>query len=195
MNLLLDRCPDMVEINGELYPIRSDFRTSILFELMMSDPKLNESQKILGALNLYYERLPEDIQSMPSALKTAISFYNLGKEINKKDSSNSDESSELKRKFYSFEHDSEYIYTSFLTAYGIDLAEVDLHWWKFRTLFNNLPEDTIMKKVIEVRTCKITSKMSKEEKKRLRKLKKIYELPQDQEVKEQEFNDSLNSMF
>lgn len=195
MNLLLDRCPNMVEINGELYPIRNDFRTSILFELAMSDPKLTESQKIISALNLYYERLPEDIQSIPSALKTAISFYNLGKEIDKKDSSNSDESSEPKRKFYSFEHDSEYIYTSFLTAYGIDLSEVDLHWWKFRTLFNNLPEDTIMKKVIEVRTSKITSKMSNEEKKRMRKLKKIYELPQDQEVKEQEFNDSLNNMF
>lgn len=195
MNLLLDRCPDMVEINGELYPIRSDFRTSILFELLMSDPRLSESQKILGALNLYYERLPEDVQSIPSALKAAITFYNLGKDIESKDNSNNKDSSGTKRKFYSFEHDSEYIYTSFLTAYGIDLTEADLHWWKFRILFNNLPEDTIMKKIIEIRASKITSNMSKEEKRRLRKLKKIYELPQDQEIREQEFNDSLNSMF
>lgn len=195
MNLLIDRCPELVDIEGETYPIRSDYRTSILFELTMSNPKLSESQKVSLALRLYYERLPEDTKGIARAFSSAVKFYNLGKSI-ERDDTDRDGNNVNNKKIFSFEHDDKYIYTSFLSAYNIDLTEKrDLHWWKFKTLLDNLPEDTIMKKVINIRSSKINSKSSREEKKRMMELKKIYQLPMDVEEKSEEFNNALSGMF
>ena len=43
MNILIDdiACPDQAEVNGSRYEIRTNFRTSILFELMMQDDSLD----------------------------------------------------------------------------------------------------------------------------------------------------------
>jgi len=37
MNMLIDLLPEYVELGGAEYPINTDFRVSILFELMMED--------------------------------------------------------------------------------------------------------------------------------------------------------------
>lgn len=161
----------------------------------MSDPELSESQKVSLALRLYYESLPEDTKGIARAFSSAVKFYNLGKNIERDDTDRGG-SSVNNKKIFSFEHDDKYIYTSFLSAYNIDLTEEkDLHWWKFKTLLDNLPEDTIMKKVISIRSSKIDSKSSREEKKRMMELKKIYQLPMDAEEKSEEFNNTLSGMF
>jgi hypothetical protein len=55
--------------------------------------------------------------------------------------------------------DGEYIVASFIQAYGIDLTEIDyMHWHKFKALFNSLPEDTQMAKIIGYRSYKKSDK-------------------------------------
>ena len=44
-NIILNRLPDRVEIGGKEYQIRSDFRTSILFEAMIRST-LNDKEKL-----------------------------------------------------------------------------------------------------------------------------------------------------
>ena len=55
MNILIDdiACPDQAEVNGSRYEIRTNFRTSILFELMTQDDSLDAGEKVQKALNLY----------------------------------------------------------------------------------------------------------------------------------------------
>lgn len=45
-------------------------------------------------------------------------------------------------KTFSYEQDAELIYSAFSTRHGIDLAERELHWWRFRALFTDLRETT-----------------------------------------------------
>ena len=45
MNMLIDLLPEYVELGGAEYPINTDFRVSILFELMMEDASVPEEQK------------------------------------------------------------------------------------------------------------------------------------------------------
>ena len=45
MNILIDLLPSSVKINGTEYEINSDFRTSVLFSLLMEDDSLNEEEK------------------------------------------------------------------------------------------------------------------------------------------------------
>ena len=46
MNLLIDLLPTTVDIEGIEYEINSDFRTSILFELLMQDVEIEDEENV-----------------------------------------------------------------------------------------------------------------------------------------------------
>lgn len=52
-----------------------------------------------------------------------------------------------------YEQDFEYIYASFMQAYGIDLIDErgKLHWNKFKALINGLPKNTKIVEIISIR--------------------------------------------
>ena len=88
---------------------------------------------------------------------------------------------------FDFVHDATYIFASFMQAYHIDLFDQHdvMHWGKFLALFNGLPSETIIMKVIDVRERPIpTGKDSKEEAKELRKAKQKFALPEKKKVGE-----------
>lgn len=175
MNILIDNIdyPDQAEVNGERYEIRTNFRTSILFELMMQDNNLDDRTKVRKGLNLYYPVIPDDLSA---AVDAALWFYRCGKE----------ETTQQKRiaarrgksPVYSFEHDAGLIYAAFLLAYDIDLQDIQyLHWWRFRFLFNSLPKDCEFVRAMEYRSIDINDRMSNEQKDFYKKMKRLYALP------------------
>ena len=185
MNLLLDICPQSVEIEGLQIPISSDFRVSILFEIAMQDRELSDMEKLQIVLDLYF---PDTyIPDTKQAIEQAIWFYSCGKK--ESESFGTGKHKEI----YSFEYDDEYIYSAFLEQYGIDLNIEELHWWKFKALFRGLKEDCLMSKIMGYRAMDISSDMSKAEQKHYRKMKELYALPdlRSQEEKEKEFAESL----
>lgn len=171
-NIILDILPETVNIDGIEYRINSDFRISILFELLMQDDEVGKRQKLIQGLKLYYPEIP---QNMTEAVEKMIWFYRCGKET---ESGGHGSGSGRAKQIYSFEHDDDYIYAAFLEQYGIDLQDVEeLHWWKFRALFRGLSEDTEFVKIMGYRSVKITSKMSKEQREFYKKMQSIHALP------------------
>ena len=92
---------------------------------------------------------------------------------------------------YDIRFDGDYIYSSFLQAYGIDLFDVQgkLHWRKFNALLSGLPEGTKLMEVIKIRKWKPQKGDSSEYKEEMRRLQKDYALPNDiiEEEYEEEF--------
>lgn len=177
MNILLDLLPETVEIGDVEYPINTDFRISILFELMMQDSSLPDKEKMQEAIRLYYPEIPHDLDE---AIEKLIWFYRCGKveKAKKNAASQEEEEDTQERLVYSFEHDDRYIYSAFLSDYGIDLQDVeDLHWWKFRAMFLALNDSCEFKKIMGYRSMKITSKMSKEQRAFYEKMQRIHALP------------------
>lgn len=171
-NIILDVLPETVEIDGAEYRINSDFRISILFELLMQDDEVGKRQKLIQGLKLYYPEIPHNVTM---AVDKMIWFYRCGKET---ESGGHGSGSGRAKQIYSFEHDDDYIYAAFLEQYGIDLQDVEeLHWWKFRALFRGLSEDTEFVKIMGYRSVKITSKMSKEQREFYKKMQSIHALP------------------
>ncbi len=179
MNILIDdiEYPDQAEVNGEWYEIQTNFRNSILFELMMQDESLNTRTKVQKGLNLYYPIIPGDLDAAVNAM---LWFYRCGK----------DETVQQKRmaarrggkQIYSFEHDAGLIYAAFLQTYKIDLQDIAyMHWWRFRFLFNALPKDCEFMRAMEYRCVEINDKMSKDQKEFYKKMKRLYALPLSQE--------------
>jgi len=180
-NILLDKLPRCTP-SGLL--IRSDFRESIKFELLMQDNKIKEDDKIQLALNLYYDC--EKIVDIKKALDDMVWFYKCG-EINKIKETKNDNKKESNKQIYSYEFDDKYIYSAFMEQYRIDLNNIKyLHWWKFRALLEGLNENTRFVKIMGYRAIDLSKIKDKEEKNKYKKLKKIYNLPDMRTLQEKE---------
>lgn len=191
INILLDKLPQYTK-NG--LKIRTDFRESIKFELLMQDNKISEKDKIMYALNLYYYDISK-IKDIKQAINDILWFYRCGKEIDKtEETDNSEEIEKKQKQIYSYEFDDEYIYSSFLEYYGIDLNSIRyMHWWKFKALFNGLGEKTKIVEIMGYRSINIGKIKDKEMKKNYRKMQNIYALPdmRSEKQKEIDFAESL----
>lgn len=207
LNILMDKPPEQVEVDGKLYKINSDFRTSIQFEILMQKKELTEKQKEFAnelwlldkemdretaellakykdGLELYYPEIPNDING---AINAMLWFYECGKEnIDKKKSKKSGS----RKKIYDYNYDADYIYAAFFEQYHIDLAEQELHWWKFSALFSALSEDCMISKIITYRVID-TKGMEKEQKAFYNRMKRLYQLPEDISEEERERQDKI----
>jgi hypothetical protein len=93
---------------------------------------------------------------------------------------------------YDIRYDGDYIYSSFLQAYGIDLFDVqgELHWRKFNALLSGLPEGTKLMEVIKIRKWKPQKGDSAEYKEEMRRLQKDYALP-NEIIEEEEYEEEF----
>lgn len=172
MNILVDLVPTTVNIDNKEYEINSDFRTSILFELLMQDGTIEEDDKILMALQLYYSDIPENIKE---AIEQMLWFYRCGKDVS---SSKGNGKSKGVTQIYSFEYDDDYIYSAFLDQYGVDLQDIEyLHWWKFKAMFKSLKDDNMIVKIMGYRSMDLSKVKDKEQKAYYRRMQKLYEIP------------------
>nr|UWF89042.1 MAG: hypothetical protein [Bacteriophage sp.] len=94
---------------------------------------------------------------------------------------------------YDIRYDGDYIYASFLQAYGIDLFDVQgkLHWKKFNALLSGLPEGTKFMEVIKIRKWKPQKGDSAEYKEEMRRLQKDYALPNEIIEEEEEYEEEF----
>ena len=192
MNLLIDLVPSSVDINGKKYEINSDFRTSILFELLMRDNLMQNKDKFNIALKLYYPVIPKD---STLAIEQLLWFYRCGKDV-VNSRGNGKGQGMGSTQIYSFEHDDDYIYAAFMDQYNIDLQDIEyLHWWKFKAMFKSLKEDNMIVKIMGYRSIDLSQIKDKEQKSYYKKMKEIYKIPipQDEQEKLDEITNALLS--
>ena len=175
MNILIDYLPTKFEIDGKEYEINYDFRTSILFCLLMNDPELTEEEKILQGLQLYYPVIPPNIEE---AYKKILYFYSRGNDIedNKKVKQGKRIFKRNNNRAYDFEVDANLIFSAFMTQYNINLNRDNLHWWEFMSLFNSLKDDTEIVKIMNYRTIDVNTIEDKKERKMYKQLQDYYSL-------------------
>lgn len=181
MNMLIDILPQTVEIDGQEYEVNSDFRISILFELMMQDSEVDNKKKIKQALKLYYPKIPKDINK---AIDSILWFYRCGKNIDKL---NKGAGRGKLTRIYSFEYDDDYIYSAFLDQYKIDLQDIDyLHWWKFKAMFKSLKKDNEIVKIMRYRSMDLSTIEDKKQRFFYKQMKDVYKIPLSIDKEEEE---------
>lgn len=188
-NLILNRLP---QYTPSRLKIRTDFRESIKFELLMQDNKLNEEEKVKLSLNLYYNL--NDITDIKKAVEDIIWFYKGGKKEIENVDKEVKKSNSKEKQIYSYEFDAEYIYSAFMEQYNIDLNSIKyLHWWKFKALFNSLNENVLFSKIMGYRAMDLSKIKDKSMKKQYKKLQELYKLPdmRTEQEKEDDFAEAL----
>lgn len=170
MNILFQKFPQTVTVDGREYAIVTDFREwikmhELLMEIDMFTPRVLE---IL--LGWYLDDVPEDIEGAIRALEGFLCLEGMQDELRNEEEN--DEKGPGKPVF-SYSQDAVFIYSAFREIYGIDLGEIEyMHWWKFRALFDGLPADTEIKQRIYYRSLDLKKIKDKDEKKRVQKVQR-----------------------
>lgn len=198
---LTNGLPKGVQLYDYFLEFNTDFRNWINYEETMMNEENKPEELIIKIIELCFKDGLDILNyiEIDIAINQILWFFTIGtyedKDVEKKEDDS--EETVVKRKskvVYSFIHDWGYIYSAFMQCYGVDLFNVDLHWWKFKAMFDALSDDTLFSKILGYRSVVISSKMSKEEKKFYRNMKKIYGLPDTRSEEEKELS-FARSMF
>lgn len=187
---------DFYEIEGTSYPVNASFDNILKLIDMTRDKSLAPEYRVLLGIRMLFGKDTDlvnvySFKDLNDIFLDVFKIYvNQGKEPEvKKDLAGNPlppEYQKDKESCYSLKHDAEYIFASFMQAYGIDLIEEQgkLHWFKFQALLAGLPEDTKFRQVVSIRLWKKPSKSDTEES-QMRELQEIYKLPDEEsEVEE-----------
>ena len=176
MNILTDKLPETVSIDGEEVPINWDFRYSIQFSNLIQSPgDYTSDELVVEQLKIYYPTI-EEIDNLIEAYEKMIWFFMCGEEGQSEKGS--------KKPILSYEEDGGYIFAAFLEQYDIDLQSLgSMHWWRFRSLLDSLKDDTQIVKIMGYRGMDI-GKLPKEQKAFYKKMQRIHSLKKDTRTKE-----------
>lgn len=164
-NILLDEYPE--EWNG--YELNTDFRIGIMMTLATSDNRLNEKERTRAIINLLFKNdCPNSLDECIECIQWFFNGWSHDHFKSKKTESNP----------MDFNIDQGRIYSAFLSQYDIDLNREDMHFWKFMILLTNL-EECSFTRVVDIRTKKLTGKMSKDEIKHYTEYKKTYAISKE----------------
>jgi len=112
------------------------------------------------------------IDNRSEAINQLMWFYKCGKE----NVTEEETETKVKEHILDYDYDAKKIVSAILSQYGIDLTEIDVHWWKFKYMIEGLEEKHPISKIMSIRATDITT-LPKEMREQYRKLKKICKIP------------------
>ncbi|PHC14370.1 Gp15 family bacteriophage protein [Bacillus toyonensis] len=195
---LTDRNRDIYEWSGVSIELNLSFDNVLKLTELFDDPDIPKQIKPAIALNMLIvdnmlltqldENKKEQLFLNVFKDKLGIDFSSTGKKNETLKVNEDNEESFPDIPVFNFTIDAERIYASFLFDYGINLFERQgkMQWDEFKALFDNLSEKSPMKTAIHYRTCEIPKKdkNNAEERKRIKKMKELYELPEAKAIRE-----------
>lgn len=183
--------PKSIVLEGIEYPLNTDFRIWIKFEKIITS-KENDQEKALKLVEFIKElNLPIAQQTLDELIK----FFAGEEEQTSLNGTANKINNNIK--YFDFEQDSIYIYSAFLSQYGIDLTTASLHWWNFKALFQTLNSDCQFCKIIQYRSVNLKD-VPKEQKKFYQEMKERYKLnvgkKEDRRTVEECHNDLMEQL-
>lgn len=173
--LLGEKNKDYVIYRRKKYRINCSYDIVLSVRRLFKDRRITEKDKCVIALNLFCKE--HKWRFLPGKYRTEL----LNLIVKEMVQLPYRPARQTGIKVIDFDLDSDYIYASFLQAYGMDLIEEigRLHWKSFMALFSGLPEGTKMKEVMKIRSAELPSptKYNYKERINLMELKSYYALP------------------
>ena len=176
--------PRSLEVGGECYEIRTDFRAVIDVLIAMHDPDLDEYGRAMVMLQIIYPKWAEiPTEHIQEAVNKACSFIDCGQ---------TDDGSP-KPRVMDWEQDATIIIPAVNKVAHFDVREREyLHWWTFYGFFMEIGESTFAS-VIHIRQkMRNGEKLEKWEKKFYSQNMGLCDLKQRHSKEEQDIIDYLN---
>jgi len=181
--MVYEKLETEVEIEGIVYPVDMAFDNIMLLLEMMNDGSLSNGEKVFyGIYALLGTELEMDFDKQVMIFDKLIeNFVHQDQPQEAQvDLEGNIMPTVKKKQTYDLRHDESYIYTSFRQAYQMDLEKEQgkLDWRKFKILLRDLPENTKLKQVIDIRMRDYPKgKHASDERRKLKELKRTFAIP------------------
>ncbi len=145
----MNNYPEYVKVENKKYKINTDFSVAIECQDIATNETIGDYERALAIIyKLFGDEGINTPEHYEKLLELATKYLSCGKEINNKSNEEPD---------MDFVQDIDYIEASFMSDYGIDLANTEMHWWKFYNLINGLSNSEmgnccVLNKVRNLRT-------------------------------------------
>lgn len=176
MRFLTDYVDDVVYLGRCKFRVNPAFDIILKIQRLFREEKLDDELKTEQALKmLVTNRFKLVLLAFDEKIKLLELIY--------KECINTKKRPKIRQKapVFDFEYDSEYIYSSFMLDYGIDLIDMQgkLSWKKFIALFEGLSEKTKICEVMRIRSMEIPQFNGHNQKQiqEIQELKSYYALP------------------
>ncbi|MBE7015570.1 MAG: hypothetical protein E7417_01965 [Ruminococcaceae bacterium] len=183
MSFLSQPLRSSLEVCGKEYAINTDFRVWLRIYDILQD-KESSAKKLTAGIVMCFKGgvLPPSF----SATVEAMSDFLFGEKTEKRDFI-PQKKRKKQKKLFDFSKDSELIYASFMSDYGIDLHQEGMHWHKFLVLFKHLSKDTPFMQVLAIRSMNPADIKDAKMRKELVKKQRIYALEAPEDFAEELF--------
>ena len=184
IDLRIKGLPEQINVGNSFFTIKTDFRDWLKF----SENLKNEDIDFNTISELFVDELPISTWIMYGGdiVNELTKFYN---NPNATPRIENDSSSDI---VIDYILDGEYIVGSFMSAYHIDLTNIDMHWHLFKALFLSLPDDTKIRQIMSMRAYK---KSNESYDQTSSKLKETWRLPDMTDEELDELNEEINNLF
>jgi len=175
--------PELITVDGKDYEINTDFRYGLACYQCINDKEISDTERGYGIIGILYKQEPPNLQE---ALRMAIKYLQCGKEPQPQEERQPD---------MNFENDENYIKSSFMSDYKIDLDDVKMHWWKFCNLLQGLTDDCILNRVRDIRNYDISSVKDVKSREKVIRAKQSVALPNQITEEEENILDDFYSQI
>ena len=185
---LLFNYPEYVEVNNKKYKIDTDFKVAIKCNDISMDQNISVDEKIFAMIYLLFgKEALEDIKQNNDLVEQfgeKILYYLQCGNI----SNNNDNNNKNKEPDMDFIQDMPYIEASFMSDYGINLEESNMHWWKFYHLISGLSNSEmgnccILNRIRNLRNMELSEIKDPKERKKIKEAKEYFSLKKEKKVK------------
>lgn len=184
---LTQPAPSTVDVGGVLVPINTDFRTWLSIWKVVENAKEEDWLKGAAILILAFsDEGPsptpyEQIKDKPDdALRSALGFLERSDPGDEKRPLTNTQKRLARKRLIDWDWDAQSVISDFEREYAINLLDpaIDLHWWRFMSLFNGLSDTSKTMNTIRIRAADLDDKkLSAREKRVLREQKQMVMLP------------------
>lgn len=142
-NLPAQGFPSHLKIKENDYQIYTSYRIVWAWLDMMDNEFIGSEMKLFATLELFFvDEIPEDLEIISESYTKLQEWLLCGYSPDVSSS----------KKLYDFNKDYYYIWGAFKANYNIDLnVDIHMHWWEFKSRFEELPDKSQIKKIISIR--------------------------------------------
>lgn len=182
--------PEYVKVGEKKYKINTDFRIAIECNKIAQDKEISDTERAMAIIYKLYgdEGLdnPDDYQKL---LELGMKYLSLGKEVKSDGEPDMD-----------FEQDMDYIWTSFMSDYGMDISKENMHWWTFMNLMNGLSNSElgdccVLNKIRNLRNYDVSQIKDAKTREKILKAKESVSLKKKQPTLTEKQKESMKELY
>lgn len=136
--------PEGIAVDGVIHPILTDFKAVLEWSRLAKTSGILADDPAESSLLMVLTLCREEPENIADASRELQVFLHGGDPPELEEPGDS-------QPLLDFEQDFWRIWSGFYRMYGLDLTRVSLHWWQFRSLLEELPADTCVKRVMRIR--------------------------------------------